>query len=149
MLFEYWGNPEATAKALDNGWFDTGDLGHLDHDGHLIVDDRAKDMIVSGGENIYPAELEVHLNRLEGVLEAAVVGKIDHKWGETPIAIVVLVPGSLLDKNAILKSFVGQLARFKHPSDVIFMSKLPRNVMGKVQKFLLRETIFPEVTKGI
>jgi len=147
VLFEYWGNPEATAKALDNGWFDTGDLGHLDHDGHLIVDDRAKDMIISGGENIYPAELEVHLNRLEGVLEAAVVGKTDPKWGETPIAIVVLVPGSQLEKNAILKSFVGQLARFKHPSDVIFMPKLPRNVMGKVQKFVLRETIFNEVTK--
>jgi len=147
VLFEYWGNPEATANALDNGWFDTGDLGHLDHDGHLIVDDRAKDMIVSGGENIYPAELEVHLNHLEGVLEAAVVGQTDPKWGETPIAIVVLVPGSMLDKKTILKSFVGQLARFKHPSNVFFMAKLPRNVMGKVQKFLLREMIFTEVTK--
>ena len=147
VLSEYWGNPEATAKALDNGWFDTGDLGHLDHDGHLIVDDRAKDMIVSGGENIYPAELEAHLNRLDGVLEAAVVGQADLKWGETPIAIVVLVPGSMLDKDTILKSFEGQLARYKHPSKVFFMAKLPRNVMGKVQKFLLGETIFTEVTK--
>ena len=147
VLLEYWGNPEATAQALDNGWFDTGDLGHLDHDGHLIVDDRAKDMIISGGENIYPAELEVHLNCLEGVLEAAVVGRKDPKWGETPIAIVVLSPNSVLDKNLILKSFSGQLARFKHPSEVIFMPKLPRNVMGKVQKFLLREMIHTEVLK--
>ena len=144
VLFKYWGNPEATAQALDNGWFDTGDLGHLDHDGHLIVDDRAKDMIISGGENIYSAELEVHLNRLEGVLEAVVVGRKDPKWGETPIAIVVLAPDSLLDKSVILKSFIGQLARFKHPSEVIFMPKLPRNVMGKVQKFLLREMILTE-----
>ena len=147
VLCEYWANPDATVLALQNGWFDTGDLGHLDNDGHLIVDDRAKDMIISGGENIYPAQLEVHLNGLEGVLEAAVVGKKDAKWGETPIAIVVLAPKSELDKKAILKSFVGQLARFKHPSDVIYMSVLPRNVMGKVQKFLLREMIEAPVKK--
>ncbi len=147
VLFEYWGNPQATAEALNNGWFDTGDLGHLDPDGHLVVDDRAKDMIISGGENIYPAELEAHLHGLEGVLEAAVVGRQDPRWGETPIAIVVLEQGSLLDKDIILKSFAGQLARFKHPSEVIFLPTLPRNVMGKVQKFVLREMVIAPVAK--
>jgi fatty-acyl-CoA synthase len=147
VLFEYWGNPEATALALQNGWFDTGDLGHLDVDGHLIVDDRAKDMIISGGENIYPAQLEGHLHGLDGVIEAAVVGRKDPKWGETPIALVVLAPKSTLNSAAILQSFVGQLARFKHPSEVVFIPKLPRNVMGKVQKFLLREMIDSQETK--
>ncbi len=141
VLFEYWGNPQATATALNEGWFDTGDLGHLDPDGHLVVDDRAKDMIISGGENIYPAELEVHLHSLDGVLEAAVVGQEHPRWGETPVAIVVLEAGSTLGKGAILQSFNGQLARFKHPSEVIFLPTLPRNVMGKVQKFVLREMI--------
>lgn len=147
ILFEYWGNPQATAAALDNGWFDTGDLGHLDEDGHLVIDDRAKDMIISGGENIYPAELEGHLHNIDGVLEAAVVGRPDAKWGETPVAMVVLEHNSVLDKDTILKSFIGQLARFKHPNEVMFLPKLPRNVMGKVQKFVLREMILTSATK--
>jgi fatty-acyl-CoA synthase len=141
VMFEYWGNPKATAQALNDGWFNTGDLGHLDHEGHLVVDDRAKDMIISGGENIYPAELEVHLHGLEGVVEAAVIGRDDPKWGETPIAIVVLAADSTMDKAAILASFKGQLARFKHPSEVVFLPSLPRNVMGKVQKFHLRRML--------
>jgi len=141
VMFEYWGNPKATAQALNNGWFDTGDLGHLDFEGHLVVDDRAKDIIISGGENIYPAELELHLHALEGVAEAAVIGKADPKWGETPIAIVVIAEGSSLDMDAILASFKGQLARFKHPSEIVFLPSLPRNVMGKVQKFHLRQMI--------
>jgi fatty-acyl-CoA synthase len=147
VLYEYWGDPQATAKALDNGWFDTGDLGHLDQDGHLVVDDRAKDLIISGGENIYPAELEMHLHSLDGVLEAAVVGRRDQRWGETPVAIVVLEAGSTLDNGTILQSFNGQLARFKHPREVLFLPELPRNVMGKVQKFALRKMILAPVNE--
>mgnify|MGYP001583509725 CR=1 FL=1 len=138
VMFEYWGNPQATAQALHNGWFDTGDLGYLDTDGHLVVTDRAKDMIISGGENVYPAELEKLLYTIPGVRDAAVVGRHHDKWGETPVAIVVKHSDSDLAAEDILTYFHGRLARFKHPQEVIFVDDLPRNVMGKVQKFLLR-----------
>ncbi len=141
VMFEYWGNPQATAKALHNGWFDTGDMGYVDDDGHLVVADRAKDMIISGGENIYPAELENLLHSLDGIESAAVIGREDAKWGEAPVAVVVLEAGAQLDAKAILSAFDGRLARYKHPREVVFMDALPRNVMGKVQKFRLRQMI--------
>jgi fatty-acyl-CoA synthase len=141
VMFEYWGNPQATAKALHNGWFDTGDMGYRDADGHLVVADRAKDMIISGGENVYPAELENLLLSMPGIRDAAVVGRDDKKWGESPVAVVVLEAGNTLASDDILNYFHGRLARFKHPREVIFMEDLPRNVMGKVQKFRLRDMI--------
>ena len=141
VMFEYWGNPQATAKALHNGWFDTGDMGYVDDEGHLVVADRAKDMIISGGENIYPAELENLLHSIDGIESAAVIGKADDKWGETPVAAVVLKTGVELSAKAILAEFNGRLARYKHPREVVFMDALPRNVMGKVQKFRLRQMI--------
>ncbi|HCH24230.1 MAG TPA: feruloyl-CoA synthetase, partial [Oceanospirillaceae bacterium] len=141
VMFEYWGNPQATAKALHNGWFDTGDMGYKDPDGHLVVADRAKDMIISGGENVYPAELENLLHSMPGVREAAVVGRADDKWGETPVAVVIVAAGHELTSDQVLDYFQGRLARFKHPREVVFMDTLPRNVMGKVQKFRLRTMI--------
>ncbi len=141
VMFEYWGNPQATAKALHNGWFDTGDMGYKDTDGHLVVADRAKDMIISGGENIYPAELENVLHSMPGVRDAAVIGRHHEKWGETPVAVVIVQAGHELTSAEILAYFDGRLARFKHPREVIFMDELPRNVMGKVQKFRLRSMI--------
>ena len=98
-------------------------------------------MIISGGENVYPAELENLLLSMPGIRDAAVVGRDDKKWGETPVAVVVLEAGNTLASDDILNYFHGRLARFKHPREVIFMEDLPRNVMGKVQKFRLRDII--------
>ena len=138
----YWNNPEATAEAFaEDGWFRTGDIGHWDPEGYLYVDDRAKDVVISGGENIYPAELEDVLAECRDIAEAAVVGRADKKWGEVPVAVVVLRKPAGLEKQAILDLFVGKLARFKHPKDVVFVDMLPRNSMGKVLKFELRERI--------
>jgi fatty-acyl-CoA synthase len=130
----YWNLPEETAAALTDGWFHSGDVGHLDEDGFLFVDDRKKDMIISGGENIYPAELENVLAGCPQIREAAVVGRSDTKWGEVPVAVVVATgEGALTDKD-VLALFETRLARFKHPRAVIFVAELPRNAMGKIQK---------------
>jgi fatty-acyl-CoA synthase len=137
----YWNDPGATAEALRDGWFHTGDIGHVDERGLFYVDDRVKDMIISGSENIYPAELEMVLDRCPGIAQAAVVGRPDPRWGEVPVAVVVAKPGAGLTREAVLGLFEGQLARFKHPHDVIFLEDLPRNVMGKVLKFELRELV--------
>jgi fatty-acyl-CoA synthase len=105
------------------------------------VRDRKKDMIISGGENIYPAELEAVLAECPDIAEAAVIARPDARWGEVPVAVVVRRPGAALDEAAVLAVFAGRLARFKHPGAVIFVDSLPRNAMGKVQKFRLRELI--------
>lgn len=141
IIYEYWGNAEATAAAFSDGWFKTGDIGYRDGDGFFYVNDRKTDVIISGGENIYPAELEMVLHDVAGVKEAAVVGRADPKWGETPVAVVVRERGADLDRDDVLRAFEGVLAGFKHPRDVVFMDALPRNVMGKVQKFDLRKYV--------
>jgi len=138
VMYEYWGNAEATSEALRDGWFYTGDVGYRDADGFLWINDRKRDLVISGGENIYPAELEAVLVEIPEIREAAVVGRPHPKWVEVPVAVVVLQPGKSLTKEAVLTHFEGRLARFKHPKDVIFKEALPRNVMGKVQKFELR-----------
>ncbi len=137
----YWGDPTASAEVLKGGWFYTGDIGHTDKDGLFYVDDRVKDVIISGSENIYPAELEMILDRCPGIEESAVVGRSDDKWGEVPVAIVVLKAGTELSRGAVVSLFEGELARFKHPKDVLFVEALPRNVMGKVLKYELREMV--------
>ena len=138
----YWNNPAATAESFaEDGWFRTGDIGHWDDEGYVYVDDRAKDVVISGGENIYPAELEDILAACDEISEAAVVGRPDEKWGEVPVAVVVRQGNSSLDKQAVIDLFVGALARFKHPKDVVFVAVLPRNSMGKVLKFELRKQI--------
>ena len=146
-MAEYWNDPDATAEVLEDGWFRTGDIGHIDGDGLHYVDDRVKDVIVSGSENIYPAELEMVLDRCAAIAEAAVVGRADSKWGEVPVAIVVRRGGADLTREDVLALFDGELARFKHPQDVIFTDTLPRNVMGKVLKFELREIIGRQSTE--
>ena len=142
----YWNNPQATIEAFaEGGWFRTGDIGHWDDEGYLYVDDRAKDVVISGGENVYPAELEDVLAACPAIAEAAVVGRPDSRWGEVPVAVVVRRDGAgaekALDKQAVIDLFEGALARFKHPKDVVFVDALPRNSMGKVLKFELREQI--------
>jgi fatty-acyl-CoA synthase len=128
----YWRLPEH--PAFCEGWFKSGDLARQDPEGCYEVVGRAKDMIISGGENIYPAELEAILAEHPDVLEAAVVGIEDERFGEAPVAAVVLRQGAALDAAAILGLFEGRIARFKHPRRVCFVETLPRNAMGKVQK---------------
>ncbi len=137
----YWRNAEATRLAFTGGWFHTGDVGHQDAEGYFYVDDRQKDVVITGGENVYPAELEQVLADCPAIAEAAVVGRPDARWGEVPVACVVLRPGAGLDGAGVLALFEGRVARFKHPRDVVFLDTLPRTAMGKVQKFELRDRL--------
>ncbi|HLI12494.1 MAG TPA: AMP-binding protein [Alphaproteobacteria bacterium] len=141
VMFEYWGDPAATAEALRDGWFHTGDVGHRDERGNFYVDERKKDLIISGSENIYPAEIEAVLQESAAIADAAVVARPHERWGEVPVAVVVPRPGAELTRDAVLALFEGRLARFKHPHDVLFVAELPRNAMGKVLKYRLREIV--------
>ena len=143
LFCEYLDDPETTAAAFSDGWFHTGDIGHKDAEGFFFVDDRKKDVVISGGENVYPAELENVLAEMPELAEYAVVGRPDERWGEVPVACVVLREGSQLSADELIARFVGRLARFKHPREVRFFSTLPRNAMGKVLKFRLREELAP------
>jgi len=139
LFREYWNDPEATRDALRDGWFRTGDVARRDAEGFFYVVDRKKDMIISGGENISPAELERVLDECPDVVEAAVVGRPDDRWGEIAVAFVVPRAGSGLSVENVLALFEGRLARFKHPRDVRLVDALPRNAMQKVQKHELKK----------
>jgi fatty-acyl-CoA synthase len=143
VFFEYWGNADATAESLREGWYHSGDIGTRDADGHFFIHDRKKNMIISGGENIYPAEVERVLVAHPDVAEAAVIGRPDPKWQEVPVAYVVRRAGSRVDARALEAHLLGQLARFKVPRAYVFVESLPRNAMGKVQHFVLRERDVP------
>ncbi len=137
----YWKMPEKTKTELrENGFFITGDLGKIDNDGYIHIVGRDKDVIISGGFNIYPKELEVFLDQQLGVLESAVIGVPHGDFGETPIAIIVPFGELQPDIDQIEKNIKKSIARYKHPSKIITVSELPRNAMGKVQKNLLRNT---------
>ncbi|MGP6087151.1 malonate--CoA ligase [Antarctobacter jejuensis] len=136
----YWRMPEKTAEELrGNGFFITGDLGQIDKDGYVAIVGRQKDLIISGGYNIYPKEIEVLLDALPCVAESAVVGVPDADFGEAVIAAVVPTPGTSPAPDALLEALRPQLARFKHPRAIRILDELPRNTMGKVQKNLLRD----------
>ena len=142
VMREYWGQPDVTREVLDeDGWFKTGDMGHVDEDGYLFVDDRKKDMIISGGENIYPAELENILAECGALAETAVVGRTDEKWGEVAVAVCVLKDGHQMSEEEVLATFEGSLARYKHPREILFTGSLPRNAMGKVVKDDVRKLV--------
>jgi fatty-acyl-CoA synthase len=138
----YWNRPDATAQAIDQeGWFHTGDVGYLDADGFLFIADRVKDMVISGGENVYPAEVESVLYEHPAVAEVAVIGVPDDRWGEAVAAVVALKPGASLTLDE-LRDFGGKsLARYKLPSHLHFVDVLPRNPAGKVLKYELREQV--------
>ena len=136
----YWQMPEKTAEELlPDGWFITGDLARRDKDGYLIIVGRDKDLIITGGFNVYPKEVESLIDDLPGVLESAVIGVPHPDFGEAVVAVVV-PSGAPLNATDIIAPLAGRLARFKHPKQVIFLPELPRNTMGKVQKNTLRET---------
>lgn len=149
----YWSAPGQPQRPALNaeGWFETGDLGRLAPDGSLWVVGRAKDMIISGGENIYPAELEQHLVALPGVADCAVVGLPDERWGEVPVAAVVRQMGTTagaLDEALVLEHLRQQVARYKLPRQVVFMTELPKTALGKVQKPALVRLLVDRVNAG-
>ena len=139
LLQGYWNRPDATEEALAGGWFHTGDLARMDADGDLYIVERKKDMFISGGENVYPAEVENAIYELPQVAEAAVVGVQHEKWGEIGRAVVVLKENQQLTATAIVAHLKGRLAKYKIPQSVVFAAQLPRNAAGKVLKNLLRE----------
>lgn len=139
VFLGYHGLPEATAQAFtDDGWYRSGDLGYLDHDGYLYIADRLKDMIISGGENIYPAEVEDLISDIEGISGVAVVGVPDERWGEVPWAVVTLREGAEVDTALVRERLDGLVARYKLPKNVVVVEDLPRTASGKVRKADLR-----------
>nr|WP_206079017.1 malonyl-CoA synthase [Mesorhizobium camelthorni] len=136
----YWRMPEKTqAEFRDDGFFITGDLGQIDDRGYVSIVGRGKDLVISGGYNIYPKEVEVEIDQLPGVVESAVIGVPHPDFGESVTAIVVRESGAEIDEKAVIAALDGRLARYKQPKRVIFVDELPRNTMGKVQKKVLRD----------
>jgi malonyl-CoA/methylmalonyl-CoA synthetase len=136
----YWQMPEKTAAELrEDGFFITGDLGKIDEDGYVHIVGRNKDLIISGGYNVYPKEIELVLDEQPGVLESAVIGVPHPDFGETVVAIIVPEEGATPDTDVMMEAVGAALARFKHPRKIVVLDELPRNTMGKVQKNALRE----------
>ena len=135
----YWNRPEATAEAIDpTGWFHTGDVGYLDSDGFLFIADRVKDMVISGGENVYPAEVESVLYDHPAIAEVAVIGVPDERWGEAVTAVAVVKEGEELTLDGLRDFATDKLARYKLPTKLEVVDVIPRNASGKVLKRELR-----------
>jgi fatty-acyl-CoA synthase len=148
LFYEYWGNEQATREALHDGWYRTGDIGLRDADGYFFVHDRKKNLIISGGENIYPAEVERVLLEHPDVVECGVIGRPDPRWDEVPIAYVIRRSGCLVEAEHLKAHVLTQLARFKVPRDIVFVDDLPRTALGKVQHFMLRRLDTAEASQG-
>jgi acyl-CoA synthetase (AMP-forming)/AMP-acid ligase II len=145
VMKEYWANPEATASALRDGWLWTGDIGYADREGFLTIKDRSKDMIISGGTNIYPREIEELLLTHEGVRECAVVSRPHADWGEEVIAFVVQQPGAAeVTAETLDQLCLDNIARFKRPKGYRFVEALPKNNYGKILKTDLRDVLKAE-----
>jgi acyl-CoA synthetase (AMP-forming)/AMP-acid ligase II len=138
LMKGYWRLPEATAVAVQAGWFHTGDAGYFDQDGYLYVHDRVKDMVISGGENIYPAEVESALYGHPAVADVGVIGVPDDRWGEAVKAIVVRKPGVEIGERELIDYCRERIAHYKAPRSVDFVDELPRNPSGKILKRVLR-----------
>ena len=134
VMSGYWREPALTAAAFADGWYRSGDMGHWDEQGYLWVDGRKKEMIISGGENIYPAEVENVLADCRDIAEAAVIGRADPRWGEIVVAVVVKRQDASIDKEQVLRLFEGRIARYKHPKDVMFVEQMPKTALGKVRR---------------
>ncbi|WP_407271948.1 o-succinylbenzoate--CoA ligase [Radiobacillus sp. PE A8.2] len=134
----YYENAQANERALHEGWLSTGDLGYVDEEGFLYIMDRRKDLIISGGENIYPAEIESVLVGLKGIKEAGVVGKVDKRWGQVPVAFIVKKEGHV-DRESIIDYCANYLAKYKVPKQIYFVDELPRNAAKKLQRYQLVE----------
>jgi malonyl-CoA/methylmalonyl-CoA synthetase len=137
----YWNMPEKTVEEFTtDDYFKTGDVGYFDADGYLSIVGRSKDLIISGGYNVYPKEIESEIDALAGVMESAVIGIAHTDFGEAVIAIVVMHEGEKLSEESVIQTLKNRIANFKVPKQVYFVDELPRNTMGKVQKNILRET---------
>lgn len=141
VMSGYWKQPEASAAALAGGWFHSGDLGHFDAEGYLWIDGRVKDMIISGGENIAPAEIENVLLECGDIAEASVVGEPDARWGEIVVAVVAPRAGGSITGERVLALLEGRVARYKHPKRVVFVDTLPKTALGKVRKDDVRRLV--------
>jgi acyl-CoA synthetase (AMP-forming)/AMP-acid ligase II len=139
MMQGYWNLPEETAATIKDGWLHTGDMGRIDDEGYLYVLDRMKDMIVSGGENVYPAEIEKVIQEIPAVSDVAVIGIADDKWGETPKAYIVIQNGATITPEEIASFCRTKLAGYKVPRHIEIIEALPRNPTGKVLKQELRK----------
>ena len=137
VMKEYWLRPDATRESHHGAWLRSGDVGHLDEQGYLTISDRVKDMIISGAENIYPAEIEQLIMELSEIESAAVIGVPDERWGEVPVAI--LVARAEITADRVLGHLAGRIAKYKIPRQVHFVDELPRTASGKVRKTDLRE----------
>jgi fatty-acyl-CoA synthase len=138
----YWNNPAATAQVLDaEGWFHTGDLARCDEDGFFYIAGRSKDMIISGGVNIYPAEIEIELIDHPAIAEASVIGTPDETWGEVPVAFVALKSGASATGLEIIEFLRLRINKIKLPRQIIFIEALPRNAYGKVLKLELQDRL--------
>lgn len=136
----YWRKPRETAEGFRaDGFFVTGDLGRIDERGYLHIVGRAKDVIITGGLNVYPKEIETQIDLLEGVGESAVIGVPHADFGEAVVAVVTLEPGAKLDEAVAVRQLAEKLARYKLPKRIVVVDELPRNALGKVQKTLLRQ----------
>lgn len=149
LMSGYWNLPEATAEALKDGWFYCGDAGRMDDDGYLYIQDRIKDMIVSGGENVYPREVENVLFEHQAVADAAVIGIPSEQWGEAVLAFIVVKPGESVSTEEIIEFCREKLAGYKIPRQVEFTEVLPRNASGKVLKKDLREPYWAGVDRRV
>jgi fatty-acyl-CoA synthase len=134
----YYSDPEATKKAMGDGWFHTGDAAVVHPDGYVEIRDRIKDVIISGGENISSVEVEGALLRHPAVGEVAVVGLPSEQWGETPHAFVVLMPGASVTADELIAFVRDRIARYKAPRGITFVTELPKTATGKIQKYVLR-----------
>ena len=141
IMSGYWRSQAETDLVLQDGWYNTGDIGHCDEDGFFWIVDRSKDVIISGGENIYPAEVEAVALKHPAIAAIAVVGRSDLHWGETPVAAIELKPGRALDESELRNFFENRLARFKQPKSILFFEQLPRNGMGKIEKAAIRAMV--------
>jgi fatty-acyl-CoA synthase len=139
VFFEYWGNENATRQALRDGWYRTGDIGLRNADGYIWVHERKSNLIISGGENVYPAEVERVLLEHPDVAECGVIGRSDPKWDEVPVAYVIRRKNSGVEAEVLKAHVQAQLARFKVPRDIVFVEDLPRTALGKVQHFMLKQ----------
>ena len=148
VFSEYWGHAEATREVLRDGWYRTGDIGRRDADGYFWVHDRKKNLIISGGENIYPAEVERVLLEHPDVVECGVIGRPDPRWDEVPVAYVIRRAGCSIEAEELKAHVLTQLARFKVPRDIVFVDDLPRTALGKVQHFMLRQVDKPATAQG-
>jgi fatty-acyl-CoA synthase len=139
VLKEYYKSPEATAEAFKNGWYHSGDLAWMDEDGYFYFAGRKKDMIISGGENIYPAEVEEVLYKHPKILEATIIGIPDPDWGERVMAIIVMKPGEKMTQEEVIEFCRQNMASYKKPRQVEFVNELPKSSTNKVLKYVLRE----------